>query len=168
MTVSCAVKYSYDDLHYEIYRKTKSRGTYGYRTGVSSPNCHMKLGDIRTIDLWLPGPVIGVNAAGVATPPQYLTCMGRPVFTTPPIFWQVFHFVPSAELLNTASRCHFRLQCSQSQCTVFNSTVEQNSLRMTTCLLASLSYNYNPWDTWILKTTHPECTISHHFEMKNS
>ena len=23
-------------------------------------------------------------------------------------------------------------------------------------------------DTWILKTTHPECTISHHFQMKNS
>ena len=43
----------------------------------------------------------------------------------PPILWQVFF--PSAELLNTASRCHFHLQCAQ--CTVFNSTVsvEQNS-----------------------------------------
>jgi len=30
------------------------------------------------------------------------------------------------------------------------------------------SIKYNPWDTWILKTAHPECTISHHFEMKNS
>ena len=24
----------------------------------------------------------------------------------------------------------------------------------------SISYNYSPWDTWILKTTHPDCTIS--------
>jgi len=30
------------------------------------------------------------------------------------------------------------------------------------------SIKYNPWYTWILKTTHPECTLSHHFEMKNS
>jgi len=53
---------------------------------------------------------IGINAAGVAevVTPQYLTCRGRPVLTTPPpIFSQVFYFFPSAELLNTASRCHF-------------------------------------------------------------
>ena len=32
----------------------------------------------------------------------------------------------------------------------------------------SLQRNYYPWDTWMLKTTHPECTISHHFATKNS
>ena len=72
--------------------------------------------------------------------PQYLTCRGRPVLTTPQYFDKCFIFFPSAELLNTANRCHFHLQCAQ--CTVFNSR--------------------------ILKITHPECTISHHFEMKNS
>jgi len=51
---------------------------------------------------------IGVNAAGVATP-QYLTCRGRPVLTTPNILTSVLFFFPSAELLNTASRCHFNL-----------------------------------------------------------
>ena len=92
MTVSCAVKYSYDDLHYEIYRKTKSRGTYGYRTGGSSPNCHMKLGDIRTIDLWLPGPVIGVNAAGVATPPIFDLHGSSGVYDPPNILTSVSFF----------------------------------------------------------------------------
>jgi len=37
-------------------------------------------------------------------------CRGRD--PPPPIFWQVFYFFPSAELLNTASRCHFHLQCT--------------------------------------------------------
>jgi len=39
---------------------------------------------------------IGVNAAGAAgvATPQYFTCRGRPVLTTPPIFWQVFYFFP--------------------------------------------------------------------------
>jgi len=56
-------------------------------------------------------------------------CRGRdtPIFDLqgsscvddPPIFWQVFYFFPAAELLNTAIRCHFHLQCAQ--CTVFNS-----------------------------------------------
>jgi len=58
------------------------------------------------------GSRIGVNAAGVATP-QYLTCMGRPVSTTPQYFYKCFIFFPSTELLNTASRCHFHLQCSR-------------------------------------------------------
>jgi len=40
--------------------------------------------------------------------PQYLTGRGRPVLTTP-VFWQVFYFFPSAELLDTASRCRFHL-----------------------------------------------------------
>ena len=62
---------------------------------------------------------------------QRSSCVDDP----PQIFWQVFYFFPSVELLNTASRCHCHLQCAR--CTVFNST-------------------------------HPECTISHHFEMKNS
>ena len=50
--------------------------------------------------------------------PQYLTCRGCPVLTTPQYFDKCFIFFPSAELLNTASRCHFHLQCAQ--CTVFN------------------------------------------------
>ena len=67
---------------------------------------------------------IGANAAGVAgvATPQYLTCRGRPVLMTPQYFDKCFIFSASAELLNTASRCHFHLQCAQ--CTVFNSTVE--------------------------------------------
>jgi len=59
--------------------------------------------------------IIGVNAAGVAgvaTPPifdlQGSSCVDDP----PPIFWQVFDFFLSAELLNTASSCHFHLQCT--------------------------------------------------------
>jgi len=36
-------------------------------------------------------PYIGVNAAGVATP-QYLTCRGRPVLTTPRYFDKCFIF----------------------------------------------------------------------------
>ena len=42
----------------------------------------------------------------------------------------MFYFFPSAKFLNTASRCHFHLQCAQ--CTVFNSTDEQNSLQIHT------------------------------------
>ena len=34
--------------------------------------------------------------------------------------------------------------------------------------LAYLQLPVSNWDTWILRTTHQECTISHHFEMKNS
>jgi len=64
---------------------------------------------------------------------QGSSCVDDP----PPIFWQVFYFFPSAGVLNTASRCHFHLQCAQ--CTVFNSTVEQNSLRITTCVPAPVS-----------------------------
>ena len=45
--------------------------------------------------------------------PQYLTCRGRPVLTTPNILTSVLFFSPSAELLNTASRSHFHLQCAQ-------------------------------------------------------
>ena len=82
-------------------------------------------------------------------PPPIFDLQGSSCVDDPPILWQVFYFFPSAELLNTASRCHFHLQCAQ--CTVFNSTVEQNSLRMTTCLLATSG-----------------CTISYRFEMKNS
>ena len=73
---------------------------------------------------------IGVNAAGVAVvaTPQYLTCRGCPVLTTPvQYFDKCFIFSPSAELLNTASRCHFHLQCAL--CTVFNSTVEHMNLK---------------------------------------
>ena len=135
---------------------------------------------------------IGVNATGVAevATPQYLTCRGRPVLTTPH-FDKCFIFFPSAELLNTASRCHFHLQCAQ--CTVFNSTFEQNSLRIKftdskyirslwrhgfTSLYRSLGTNGYTSIKFIiqlqsvrhmnLKNNTPRCTISHHFEMKNS
>jgi len=68
--------------------------------------------------------VIGVNAAGVAgvaTPNSLVDLQGSSCVDDPPIFWQVFYFFPSAELLNklTASRYHFHLQCAQ--CTVFAS-----------------------------------------------
>jgi len=59
---------------------------------------------------------MGVNAAGVAgvaTPPPNIWPAGVVLCWQPPIFWQVFYFLPSAELLNTASRCHFHLQCAQ-------------------------------------------------------
>ena len=51
---------------------------------------------------------IGVNAAGVAgaTTPNIWPA-GVVLCWRPPIFWQVFIFFPSAELLDTASRCHF-------------------------------------------------------------
>jgi len=73
---------------------------------------------------------IDVNAAvaGVATPSIWPA--GVVLCWWPPIFWQVFYFFPSAKFLNTASRCHFHLQCAQ--CTVFNSTDEQNSLQIHT------------------------------------
>jgi len=45
-------------------------------------------------------PLIGVNAAGVAG------------VATPQYFDKCFIFLPLAELLNTASRCHFYLQCA--------------------------------------------------------
>ena len=64
---------------------------------------------------------IGVNAARVA---GVATCRGRPVLATPQYFDKCFIFFPSAELLNTASRCHFHLQCAQ--CTFFNSTEQLN------------------------------------------
>jgi len=93
----------------------------------------------------------------------------------PPIFWQVFYFFPSAGVLNTASRCHFHLQCAQ--CTVLIQQLNKTAFEWQLAYLQpcrSLGTNWyfykveqNPWDTWILKTTHLECTISHHFEMKN-
>ena len=50
---------------------------------------------------------MGVNAAGVAgvATPQYLTCRGRAVLTTPDILTSVLFFFPPAQLLNTASPC---------------------------------------------------------------
>jgi len=67
---------------------------------------------------------------------------------SPNIFTSVLFFFLSAELLDTGSRCHFHLQCAQ--CTVFNSTVEQNSIQMTTCLLqlyhtATINGTHESW-----------------------
>ena len=53
--------------------------------------------------------IIGVNAAGVVTPNIWPA--GVVLCWRPPIFWQVFYLFLSAELLNTASRCHFQCQC---------------------------------------------------------
>jgi len=80
--------------------------------------------------------------------PPIFDLQGSSCVDDPPIFSQVFYFFCSAELLNTASRCHFHLQCAQ--CTVFNSTVEQNSPRMTT--------NVTPSDT------HFDCPMSQFLE----
>ena len=69
---------------------------------------------------------IGVNAAGVAgvaTPQYFDKC-----------------FFPSAELLNTASRCHFHLQCVQ--CTVFNSPVEHMNLKNNTPRMHHVSRHF--------------------------
>jgi len=46
-----------------------------------------------------------------------------------------------------------------------NSTIGVNAAGVA---FSSAICNYNPWDTRILKTTYPECTISHHFETTNS
>ena len=70
---------------------------------------------------------IGVNAtgvAGVATPPLFYL-PGSSCVDDPQYFDKCFIFFPSAEILNTASRCYFHLQCAQ--CTVFNSPVEHES-----------------------------------------
>ena len=53
---------------------------------------------------------------------QGSSCVDDP---PPNILTFFFIFFPSGELLNTASRCHFHMQCAQ--CTVFNSTVEHES-----------------------------------------
>jgi len=52
---------------------------------------------------------IGVNAAGLqgSLPPANI-CADDPQY-----FDKCFYFFPPAELLNTASRCHFHLQCSR-------------------------------------------------------
>jgi len=44
--------------------------------------------------------------------PRIFDLQGSSCVDDPPIFWQVFYFFPSEELLNTASRSHFHLQCS--------------------------------------------------------
>ena len=85
----------------------------------------------------------GVNAAGVA----------RVATPGPQYFDKCFIFFPSAELLNTGSRCHFHLHCAQSTAPRFS------RLRRSTCappnvpvaltpmvmsirhVLASLTYN---------------------------
>jgi len=93
---------------------------------------------------------IGVNAAGVAgvaTPPQYLTCRGRPVLTTPNILTSVLFFFTSAELLNTARRCHFHLSGVQFLYTKFVETWICQSVSFVRHTLVLLSYNYNPRDT---------------------
>ena len=73
---------------------------------------------------------IDVNAAVAEVATPNIWPAGVVLCWWPPIFWQVFYFFPSAKFLNTASRCHFHLQCAQ--CTVFNSTDEQNSLQIHT------------------------------------
>jgi len=75
-----------------------------------------------------------VRSASQASTPQGLQGSRPPIFDLQgsfcvddlQYFEKCFIFFPSAELLNTASRCHFHLQ--YAHCTVFNSTVEQNSL----------------------------------------
>jgi len=63
--------------------------------------------DLQCTFVW---QLICVNAAGVAgdvTPNIWPA--GVVLCWRSPIFWQVFYFFPSAEVLNTASRCHCHL-----------------------------------------------------------
>jgi len=80
---------------------------------------------------------ISVNAAGVAEiAPPIFDMQGPPLLTTPQYFDMCFIFFPSAELLNTAKSLSF--SSAMRPVYSFNSTVEQNSLQTTTCLLATI------------------------------
>jgi len=82
---------------------------------------------------------ISVNAAGVAEiAPPIFDLQGPPLLTTPQYFDMCFIFFPSAELLNTAKSLSF--SSAMRPVYSFNSTVEQNSLQMTTCLFATIIY----------------------------
>jgi len=70
--------------------------------------------------------------------PRIFDLQGSSCVDDPPMFWQVFYFFPSEELLNTASRSHFHLQCAQ--CAVFNSTVERPSNDLRTAFEWQLAY----------------------------
>jgi len=105
------------------------------RRGPNSANAPLKINNSKvkkmtTIIFWL----VNVRCEhrhqrrrGRDPLPQYLTCRGHPVLTTPlpQYFDKCFILSPSAELLNTTSCCRFHLQCAQ--CTVFNSTVEKTA-----------------------------------------
>ena len=80
------------------------------------------------------------GVAGVATPniwPAGVVLCWQP----PNMLTSVFIFSPSAELLNTASRCHFHLQCAQ--CIVFNSTVEHMKLKNNTSRMHHMTPFWN-------------------------
>jgi len=92
---------------------------------------------------------IGVNAAGVAgvaTPPIF-DLQGSSSVDDPQYFDKCFIFFTSAELLNTARRCHFHLPGVQFLYTKFVETWICQSVSFVRHKLVLLSYNYNPRDT---------------------
>jgi len=82
---------------------------------------------------------------------------------TSPIFWRVLFFslqrnfwIPQVAVILICNAPSVQFLIQQLNRTAFE------------WQLAYLQLPVSNWDTWILRTTHQECTISHHFEMKNS
>jgi len=92
---------------------------------------------------------IGVNAAGVAgvaTPPIF-DLQGSSCVDDRQYFDKCFIFYTSAELLNTARRCHFHLPRVQFLYRKLVETWICQSVSFVRHKLVLLSYNYNPRDT---------------------